>query len=334
MNLFRIKTFLKIYILLNLFMTTKNSKTSLSNLPKTNCNLHLQPKKRLIMKLKSSLLIALTIFSFLVSNAQYGETQTISLNKIADNLYEVLGGRGANGGMYIGENEVFIIDSKMDKTSVEGIYKAVKEITDKPITTLINTHSDGDHINGNQFFPESVTIIAHENCRKEFLLPQRDGSPSNWMSDEMKPFVPEITFNDKMQIYSGDKTIELYYFGVGHTTGDIVVYFPEEKTAFIGDQVFFGRPQLIHSYKGGNSFEHIKTTKKLLSLDADKFCSGHSEIKTRTDIEQHLTELLALQDKVEGLVKEGKSIDETKAAFGEDEGRLVESVYNEIKAMN
>lgn len=207
------------------------------------------------------LLPVLLLISVCVS-AQNQDTQPVTLDKISDNLYQVLGGRGANGGMYIGDNEVVIIDSKMDKASVDGIFAAVKKVTDKPVTILINTHSDGDHINGNQFFPEEVIIVAHDNCRKEFLLPQRDGSPSAWTSDEMMPFVPEITFNDKMQLHLGSKNIELYYFGVGHTTGDIVVYFPEEKTAFIGDQVFFGRPQLIHSYKGGDSFEHVKTTKK------------------------------------------------------------------------
>ena len=150
----------------------------------------------------------------------------------------------------------------------------------------------------------------------------------------MKYFVPEITFNDKLQLHLGNQTIELHYFGVGHTTGDIVVYFPKEKTAFIGDQVFWGRPQLIHSQKGGNSFEHVKTTKKMLSLEAEKFCSGHSKMKTREDIKQHLVEIVAFQEKVKEIVKTGKSLDDTKAAFEENEGRLVESVYNEIKGMN
>lgn len=286
------------------------------------------------MKLKASFSIALILLSFLFTQAQNRKSEPITLDKISDNLYQILGGRGANGGMYIGENEVVILDSKMDKASVEGIYKAVKEVTNKPITTLINTHSDGDHINGNEFFPKDVTIIAHENCRKEFLLPQRNGSPSSWLSDEKRSFVPEITFIDKLQLHLGNKIIELYYFGVGHTTGDIVVYFPEEKTAFIGDQVFFGRPQLIHSYKGGNSFEHIKTTKKILTLDADKFCSGHSEMKSREDMKQHIKELVAFQERVKKLVENGKTLDETKAEFEDNEGRLAESVYNEIKAMN
>lgn len=282
---------------------------------------------------KLFLVISLVLISNLI-NAQSRETAPITLDKISDNLYQILGGRGANGGLYIGDNEVLIIDSKMDKTSVDGIFAAVKTVTYKPVTILVNTHSDGDHINGNQYFPKSVTIIGHENCRNEFLLPQRDGSASIWQSEEMLQFVPTITFNDKMKIHLGNKTIELFYFGVGHTTGDIVLYFPDEKTAFIGDQVFFGRPQLIHSYKGGNSFEHVKTTEKMLeTIDAEKFCSGHAEIKTREDIHVHLKEITAFQQKVKKQVEAGKSMDETKAVFEENESRLVESIYNEIKAM-
>jgi len=283
------------------------------------------------MKFKNYFLTSLFVISVLIVQAQNRETKPITLDRISDNLYQVLGGRGASGGMYIGENEVIVIDSKMDKASVEGIYSAIRKVTDKPVTFLVNTHSDGDHINGNQFFPKSVTIIAHENCRKEFLLPQRNGEPSKWLNKEMRPFVPEITFSEQMNIYLGSQTVELHYFGVGHTTGDIVVYFPEEKTAFIGDQIFWGRPQLIHSYKGGNSFEHVKTVEKMLSLDAEKFCSGHAEIKTREDVKQHLNEIVAFQKKVKEFVNQGKTLEETKSEFNENERRLAESVYNELK---
>ena len=80
-----------------------------------------------------------------------------------------------------------------------------------------------------------------------------------------------------MDVYLGLKKVELWYFGIGHTTGDIVIYFPEEKTAFIGDQYFYGRSQLIHSYKGGNSFGHVENLIKMLeTLYAEKFYSGHS----------------------------------------------------------
>lgn len=271
------------------------------------------------------------IFLSIVAMAQERETPPVRLDRISDNLYQVTGGRGANGGMYIGDNEVLIIDAKMDKASVDGIYKAAFEVTDKPITYLVNTHSDGDHVNGNLYFPKSVKIVAHENCRKEFFHPNRDGSTSTWLEAEKQPFTPEITFSKKMNLYLGEKIVELYYFGVGHTTGDIVVYFPEEKTAFIGDQVFFGRPQLIHSHKGGNSFEHVKTTQKMLeTLDAEKFCSGHAEIMMRADIENHLEEMTAFQEKVKSLVAEGKTLEEVQATFEENEARLAASVYSEL----
>lgn len=71
----------------------------------------------------------------------------------------------------------------------------------------------------------------------------------------------------------------------------------------------------------------------LATLDAERFCSGHSEIKTRTDVEKHLAEIITFQQKVKELALEGKTLEEVQSAFAENESRLVESVYNEIKNM-
>ncbi|RKY86218.1 hypothetical protein DRQ09_06355 [candidate division KSB1 bacterium] len=285
------------------------------------------------MNKKKILLIQIIFFVFIsLSYAQQRETPPIKFNKISDRLYEITGGKGARGGVYVGDNGVLVIDAKMDKKSVDEVISGIKKITERPIKYLINTHSDGDHVRGNRFFPESVAIIAHENCRKEFFHPDRNGKPSEWNKPELAKFIPSITFRDKMDIYLGSKKAELWYFGIGHTTGDIVVYFPEEKTAFIGDQIFLNRPQLIHSYKGGNSFECVKTlSKMLITLDAEKFCSGHSEITDRTGIKNHINKIKKIQEKVRTLMKKGKTIGEIKSEFEKNKGRLVESIYNEIK---
>ncbi|KPK85931.1 MAG: hypothetical protein AMS27_06335, partial [Bacteroides sp. SM23_62_1] len=252
---------------------------------------------------KNILITAFIMLSVSISSAQQQEVKPVKLSLISGGLYEILDGRGANGGLYIGDNSVIVIDAKMDKESVEQTMKEISKVTDKPITYLVNTHSDGDHVNGNQYFPEEVIIIAHENCRKEFFQSGRDGAPSSWENPELEPYIPELTFMDQMNIYSGSKKVELWYFGVGHTTGDIVVYIPEEKTAFLGDQFFEGRPQLIHSYKGGNSFGHVKAlTKMLETLGAEKFCSGHGEIAEREDILNHISQMIAYQEKVKSLM--------------------------------
>jgi glyoxylase-like metal-dependent hydrolase (beta-lactamase superfamily II) len=227
---------------------------------------------------------------------------------------------------------VLVIDAKQDAESVSQVLAEIAKLTDRPVRFLVNTHSDGDHVFGNQFFPNDVTIIAHENCRREFFAPQRDGTPSGWEDSELAPYVPSITFSKKMDIWLGGTKAELWYFGVGHTTGDAVVYVPSAKVAFLGDQIFAGRPQLIHSYKGGNSFEHVKTLSRMLeSLDAEKFCSGHADVLGRDDIQAHIAEMTARQNKVKELKGRGKTLDEVKAEFPENESRLIESIYNEIE---
>jgi cyclase len=258
--------------------------------------------------------------------------QPVEFKKISDKLFEIIGGRGAQGGAYIGDDVVLVIDAKMDKASVDQVIEGIKKITDKPIKYLVNTHGDGDHIAGNRYFPKTVTIIAHENCRKDFFLPGRNGAASEWSKPELVSFVPSLTFSEKMNIYLGSKKVELWYFGVGHTTGDTVVYFPEEKTAFIGDQIFLTRAQLIHSYKGGDSFEHVKTLTKMLDMiDAEKFCSGHSEMTNRAGIENHIDRMKKRQEKIRALIEKGKSTEEIKSEFDENEARLIETICNEIK---
>ncbi len=287
------------------------------------------------MKIKHnfvSILLCSILLVSLSSLSQQRQAPPLKFEKISDRLYQILGGRGANGGFYIGDNGVLVIDTKQTQESVALTIEEIQKITDKPIKYIINTHSDGDHVMGNQYFPKSVTIVAQKNCRQEFLHPRNNGEPSAWENPELAPFLPSVTFNNKLDIYLGTKKIELRYFGIGHTTGDIVVYFPEEKTAFIGDQIFMGRPQLIHSYKGGNSFAHVKTLAKMLdNLDAEKFCSGHSEPVDRSTIKHHIEEMKQLQGKIEVQIEQGKSLDEIQKTFEENHARLVESIFNEIK---
>jgi len=280
------------------------------------------------------LIVAALILSFAGDTlSQQRQTQPVEFRNISDRLFEITGGQGAQGGVYIGNNGVVIIDAKMSKTSVDQVIENIRRITDKPIKYLVNTHSDGDHVTGNRYFPETVTFVAHENCWKDFFQSGRDGSPSEWSKPELSPFVPSLTFTDKMDIHLVSQNIELWYFGVGHTTGDIVVYFPEEKAAFVGDQLFLTRPQLIHSYKGGNSFEHIKTLTKMLgTINAQKFYSGHSEVTDRTGVENHIEQVKKYQEKVKTLIEKGELLEEIKSEFAENEARLIETIYSEIQA--
>jgi len=285
------------------------------------------------MKSKYFIITVSALFlSSMLCIAQQQESKPVKLNKISDNIYEVLDGKGARSGIFIGDNAIMVIDAKQDEISVKQTLQEIAKISDKPIKYLINTHSDADHVTGNQFFPTSVAIISHKNCRKEFFQTKRDGSISEWNKPELLPFIPSITFEEQMDLYFGMEKVELLYFGVGHTTGDLVVYFPEQKTAFIGDQIFTTRPQLIHAYKGGNSFEHVKTlTKMLAELDAEKFFSGHSDMVDRAGIQKHIDEMKILQDSIKSMINSDKTLDDIKKEYDPSQGMLVETIYTEIK---
>ncbi len=277
--------------------------------------------------LTAVVIISLTTLSLY---AQENVAEAISLVKVAENVFQLNGGRGSNGGVIVGDNAVLVIDAKMDESSVNETLEAIKEISDKPVKYLVNTHSDGDHIMGNRYFPSSVTFIAHENCREDFFQ-VNFGRASDWDEPEYYPFTPSITFSKQMDIWLGKTKVELHYFGVGHTAGDIIVYSPSEKIAFVGDLYFQGRPQLIHSAKEGNSFEYVRTIRKMLeSLDAEIFLSGHSEPVGRKDFEVHIQEMVDRQKKVEYLIQDVKNQEEVLTEFTESEKRLVTSIYQEL----
>ena len=272
----------------------------------------------------------LIALSSILLKAQERETSPVSLEKISENIYQINGGRGANGGIIVGEKSVLVIDAKMDEQSVNQTIEAISSLSDKPIKYLVNTHSDGDHIMGNRYFPRGIIFVAHENCRDDFFK-ENFGRVSDWGEPDFYPFTPSLTFNEKLNIWLGKNKVELHYFGVGHTTGDIVVYCPDEKLAFLGDQYFSGRPQLIHSNKNGNSFEHVKTlTKMLQTLDAETFLSGHSDPVGREEIENHIRAMVDRQLKVKDLVSQNKTKEEVLEEFEKNESRLVTSIYNEI----
>jgi glyoxylase-like metal-dependent hydrolase (beta-lactamase superfamily II) len=280
--------------------------------------------------IKYTAALILLVFTWAIVSAQERETPPITLEKISGDVYQILGGSGSNGGVIFGENEVLVIDSKMNEESVNQTIKAIKDLTDKPIEYLVNTHSDGDHIMGNRYFPGSVTFIAHKNCREDFFK-VNFGRESDWDEPEFYPFTPSISFKKNLNLWLGTEKVELHYFGVGHTTGDIVVYHPEQKVAFIGDLYFSGRPQLIHSVKNGNSFQYVITMIRMLeTLDAETFASGHSDPVGREEIKKHIQLMVERQNKVKALVSKDLTLEEVLKEFDENEVRLVTSIYNEV----
>jgi glyoxylase-like metal-dependent hydrolase (beta-lactamase superfamily II) len=74
----------------------------------------------------------------------------------------MLTGGGGNTAVFIGASGVVVVDTKNPGWG-QPILDKIKELTPKPITTIINTHTHGDHVSGNVEFPATVEVVVHEN---------------------------------------------------------------------------------------------------------------------------------------------------------------------------
>src|SRR5262250_3394595 len=87
----------------------------------------------------------------------------LMVTKLKDNLY-VLKGGGGNTSIFVTATGVVVVDSKNPGWG-QPILDKIKTLTDKPVTTLINTHTHGDHVSGNVEFPATIDFIAQENTK-------------------------------------------------------------------------------------------------------------------------------------------------------------------------
>jgi glyoxylase-like metal-dependent hydrolase (beta-lactamase superfamily II) len=125
------------------------------------------------------------------------------------------------------ESGVVVVD--VPPTYAALIPKAIAEITDKPITHLIYSHSHRDHIGGAASVGGRPIIIAHEETRR---LLARDNDPN-------RP-LPMVTFRDTYTLKVGTETLELSYHGIGHAPGNIFIYAPAQKTLMVVDVILPG----------------------------------------------------------------------------------------------
>ncbi len=248
---------------------------------------------------------------------QAQQPPAMSVQRIKDNIYMIKGGSGANTGVFISDKEVVVIDAKMTAESARQMIEEIKKLTTAPITRVILTHSDRDHVNGLAGFPKGLAIIAQTQCKKEMEEAFKDPALAH-----LREYLPTHDYEVSsirtawVDLKIDPEQYRLLHFGPAHTSGDTVVWFPKAKVAFIGDLAFVGRDPLVHRQKGGTSFGYAATLKKILELDAETFLSGHNDPLTRADLKGLLSAIEEKQAKVKALIAERKSLEDIKAAFG------------------
>ena len=211
------------------------------------------------------------------------------IEKVKENLYMITGSgadvptafSGGNTAVFITDAGVVLVDTKLPGWG-QVILDRVKTVTSKPVVTVINTHSHGDHTGNNAFFGATVDSIVQENTKANM-------AKMDDFKGEKAQFLPKRTYKDKITIGKGKDQIDLYYFGPGHTSGDSFVVFPALRTMHVGDLFAWKALPFIDAMNGGSAVAHPKTLAKAISSikNVDTIINGHIPVSTWSDLKQY-----------------------------------------------
>jgi glyoxylase-like metal-dependent hydrolase (beta-lactamase superfamily II) len=112
--------------------------------------------------------------------------------------------------------------------------------------------------------------------------------------------------------------LELYHWAPAHTSGDLIVYLPDQKIAATGDIVVTNRADdnpNIHQEKNGSTAGWLTNVKGLIGLNAETYVTGHGDLLTKADLQRKLDVTTARRNKIAAMIKDGKSLAEIKAAL-------------------
>jgi cyclase len=297
------------------------------------------------------------LIAFLVLGAAaYGQTfpepRTIKIN---DRVHVLLGpiqhanrlnqGYMINSTVIVGDNGVILVDSGGTAEVGRHIASAVRRITNKPVTHVVNTHHHGDHYLGNVAF-EGATFISSEMCRRMVLetgdewlrIMERDvGHPL----PGTKPSAAQVTYPE------GTRT-ETFVHGVravfwvprgSHTTGDLLVHLPDDKVLIAGDVLV---SRVVPTLQDGFIKNWIRTLDEMQALGVAYFVPGHGDLMTLDDVTALRNAMLRFYSGVKQGFRSGQSEEKIRKSLDLSMwdklersyviGRNVNRAYLEIEA--
>jgi cyclase len=259
------------------------------------------------------------------------------------------GGLGeSNAGLVVSGGQALLVDTLWDLRLTRRMLDAARQIVDAPPETVVNTHSDGDHVWGNQLLPEA-RIVASATAKR--LMPldppeelrklQRAGRvlaaigslpipligtldlgrlprlPLRSLGRELAPFdwseveltLPTETFEGELQLEVGERRVRVIEVGPAHTEGDAVVWVPDVAVCFAADILFIGGTPITWA---GPVAAWLAALERVCALGAKTYVPGHGPVcgQAEVDLLREYFEWVG----AEGVSRLGRGIGPVKAA--------------------
>jgi cyclase len=265
----------------------------------------------------------------------------IKTTKLGGNLY-MLEGQGGTIGALVGPDGVFMVDSQFAPLT-EKIVAAIKQLTDRPIRFLVNTHQHGDHTGGNENFAKlGATLLSRDELRARLSKPPAGGRGA----PPAPAALPMLTYRSPVTIHMNGEEVRLLAVPVAHTDGDTMIRFMTADAIFTGD--FYRSIQYpnIDRANGGSLKGMIDGLQMIVdeASPTTKIVPGHGPVVDEAAVVAHRAMLIAVRDKIAPMVKQGRTEADVIAAkplaefdtkvqqAGTTGDRFIGQVYAELAA--
>ncbi|MFD0986607.1 quinoprotein relay system zinc metallohydrolase 2 [Methyloligella solikamskensis] len=151
----------------------------------------------------------------------------------------------ANASFIVGDDAVAVIDTSGTAIAGQAFRKRIREITDKPIRYVINTHMHPDHVFGNVAFKDDdPEFVAHKNMkaglsvRAETYLASSERMMGKEAMVGTEVILPTREIAEKEVLDLGNRKLVLEPQPTAHTNNDLIITDENTDTLFLGDLLF------------------------------------------------------------------------------------------------
>ncbi len=252
----------------------------------------------------------------------YQRVTSLDSERVSDDVY-LIQGLGGNVGVLRTDRGAVVVDTMTFRLQGERIRELAERLGGGPTQAVINTHYHVDHSHGNPGFAPGTRVVATLRTR-DYL----DALDAGYWEGVAEQTLPNDLFADEHEMRIGGKTIRSFHLGRGHTGGDLVVLFVEDRVLHTGDLCFNARYPNIDLEAGGSIPAWIATLDRVMALDFDRVIPGHGAVTDRNGILAFQGFLRELWSVGQQAAEAGLSLEETltRRTLTTDEGYGVISV--------